>query len=80
MTLLNCLHKIGCSVIDTWQNVCKTLSIGSPLNYYFVEAICGLEVTVPDVSDRLDVFLDWVIPDILSEMFNMVEARFASLD
>jgi hypothetical protein len=44
VTVLNCLHEVLRSVIDTRDEICETLSVGSPLNNDLLQVIRGLEL------------------------------------
>jgi hypothetical protein len=58
VTVLDCLHEILGSVIDTRDKISKTLSVGSPLNNDLVQVVRGLEVAVGIVSFYFLVLLE----------------------
>ena len=43
MTSFDRPHEIFRAVIDTWNDVCESLGIGSPKNDYLIEIILSLE-------------------------------------
>ena len=45
MAILNCLHEVISGVVDAWNELCETLSVGGPLNNDLVQTVLGLEVT-----------------------------------
>ena len=52
MATLNGVHEISLRVVHTFDDLCVTLGIRSPLNNYLVEPICRLEVTALLLADR----------------------------
>jgi hypothetical protein len=50
VTVLDSVHKVRSSIIDTRDEISKTLSVGCPLNNDLVEVVRGLEVAAKTVS------------------------------
>lgn len=51
VSVLNGLHEVVGSIIDTSDQLSKALGVGSPLNDDLVESIVGLEVTFEKLAD-----------------------------
>ena len=46
MTTLNRLQEVISSVVDAWDNIGVTFSVGSPLNNNLVKSVLGFEIAL----------------------------------
>ncbi len=76
MAALNGIKEIVGSVVDAWNNVGITLSVGCPQDDHFVEAIRFLEgaiicnVLVTNASDKRHRFYN--LPNITTNLFQVL--------
>lgn len=79
MTGLYSFHEVLRSVVDAFNDIGKTLRVGSPLNNHFVECVGFLELTVQRLAWDELVHAGHS-PDVLADLLNMGHASLRALE